>query len=55
MADNRILIRDCSNFTGLSDAHIRISLKSESENRRAADLLVRLCRDRSGGGAVHAG
>jgi threonine-phosphate decarboxylase len=45
MADNRILIRDCSNFSGLSDAFIRISLKSEAENRRATDLLVQLCLD----------
>jgi hypothetical protein len=44
MADHRILIRDCANFTGLSDAFIRISLKTEAENRRATDLLVRLCR-----------
>ncbi len=55
LADHRILIRDCSNFTGLSDAHIRISLKSGPENRRAADLLVGLCRDRMGKGAVDAG
>ncbi len=45
MADNRILIRDCTNFTGLSDAFIRISLKTEKENRRASDLLAQLCRD----------
>ena len=44
MADNRILIRDCTNFTGLSDAFIRISLKTEAENRRAMDLLVQWCR-----------
>ena len=44
MAANRILIRDCSNFTGLSDAFIRISLKTEVENRRATNLLVRWCR-----------
>jgi threonine-phosphate decarboxylase len=44
MADHRILIRDCANFTGLSDAFIRISLKTEAENRRATDLLVRLCQ-----------
>ena len=54
MADNRILIRDCTNFTGLSDAFIRISLKSESENRRAIDLLVHLCRDHANPGSRHA-
>jgi threonine-phosphate decarboxylase len=45
MADNRILIRDCTNFAGLSDAFIRISLKTAIENSRATDLLVQLCRD----------
>jgi len=54
MADNRILIRDCTNFTGLSDAFIRISLKSEAENRRATDLLVQLCRDHATPGIRHA-
>jgi len=54
MADNRILIRDCTNFTGLSDAFIRISLKSEPENRRAADLLANLCRDHANPGTRHA-
>ena len=54
MAENRILIRDCSNFTGLSDAFIRISLKSEAENRRATDLLVHLCRDHANPGSRHA-
>lgn len=54
MADNRILIRDCTNFTGLSDRFIRISLKSEAENRRAADLLVQLCRDHADPGNRHA-
>ncbi len=53
MADNRILIRDCTNFTGLSDRFIRISLKSEAENRRAADLLVDLCRDPVNPGGRH--
>jgi len=44
MAAHRILIRDCSNFTGLSDEFIRISMKSEDENQRAADLLIGLFR-----------
>jgi threonine-phosphate decarboxylase len=44
MAKNRILIRDCTNFKGLSDAFIRISLKTDAENRRAAALLVQCCR-----------
>lgn len=54
MASHRILIRDCANFTGLSEAFIRISLKTEAENRRATELLIRLCRDQSSPGASHA-
>lgn len=46
LATHRILIRDCSNFTGLSDDFIRISMKSEEENRRAADLLIQLYQGR---------
>jgi threonine-phosphate decarboxylase len=55
MADHRILIRDCANFTGLSDAFIRISLKSEMENRRAAGLLEQLIRNHRRRGNVDAG
>jgi threonine-phosphate decarboxylase len=39
MADAHILIRDCANFEGLSDRYIRISLKEEAANQRAAELL----------------
>lgn len=53
MADRKMLIRDCSNFTGLSESFIRISLKGEEENRRATDLLVRLCREHTIKGASH--
>jgi len=45
LAAHRILIRDCANFTGLSDEFIRISMKGEDENRRAADLLIGLFQD----------
>ena len=38
----RILIRDCSNFNGLSDRFIRVSLKSETDNRRLAKALMEL-------------
>jgi len=44
MANHRILIRDCANFVGLSEAFVRLSLKSVPENCRAAELLVQLCR-----------
>ena len=35
----QILIRDCSNFSGLSDRFIRIALKTPEVNRHCADLL----------------
>ena len=54
MATNRILIRDCANFKGLSDKFIRISLKSEKENSRAADLLIQLCQNHTSTGDNHA-
>ena len=38
----KILIRDCSNFAGLSDRYIRISLKSAATNRRLAEALAGL-------------
>ena len=55
MADQGILIRDCSNFTGLDESFIRISMKGETDNRRATELLFRFCRDHAGKGeASHA-
>jgi len=43
LAQNRILIRDCSNFYGLSDRFIRIALKTPEENniciQRLRDIL----------------
>ncbi|MFH1983615.1 MAG: threonine-phosphate decarboxylase CobD [Pseudomonadota bacterium] len=36
----RILIRNCANFNGLSDRYVRVSLKSETENRRCCALLA---------------
>ncbi len=39
LAARRILIRDCSNFEGLSARFIRISLKSSPENRRLCEIL----------------
>lgn len=53
MAEQRILIRDCSNFGGLSEAFIRISIKTAAENRRATDLLVRFCSDPARPGDDH--
>ncbi|MGD9010209.1 MAG: aminotransferase class I/II-fold pyridoxal phosphate-dependent enzyme [Desulfobacteraceae bacterium] len=42
MLDNRILIRDCSNFHGLSDRFIRVSIKHPMQNRRAVDCLAKI-------------
>jgi threonine-phosphate decarboxylase len=42
LAEERILIRDCSNFQGLSDRFIRISPKTPDANRRVAELLADL-------------
>lgn len=39
LAEEKILIRDCSNFEGLSERYIRISLKSEEANQKVVDLL----------------
>jgi threonine-phosphate decarboxylase len=55
MADHGILIRDCSNFKGLSKAYIRISLKSAAHNREVVDRLVQLCGGNSKGRRAHAG
>ncbi len=42
LARKRILIRNCTNFNGLSDRYIRISLKSEKINALLADTLLEL-------------
>jgi threonine-phosphate decarboxylase len=42
LSEEGILIRDCSNFTGLTDRFIRISPKTASANRRVAERLVAL-------------
>jgi threonine-phosphate decarboxylase len=41
LAAERILIRDCSNFAGLSERFIRICPRSHESNRRAAEALAR--------------
>jgi len=45
MARHRLLIRNCSNFRGLSDRFIRISLKTAAENEKAAQMLKQILRD----------
>ncbi len=37
---HRILIRDCSNFQGLSERYIRVSVKTAESNRLLADTLI---------------
>ena len=39
MARHKILIRDCSNFYGLSERFIRIALKGSEANMRCAEIL----------------
>jgi threonine-phosphate decarboxylase len=40
LARHRLLIRDCSNFFGLSDRFVRVALKSSAVNRMAAERLA---------------
>jgi len=42
LAEERILIRNCANFHGLSDRFIRISPKDPTANRRVAQRLAEL-------------
>ncbi|MCK5836552.1 MAG: pyridoxal phosphate-dependent class II aminotransferase [Desulfobacula sp.] len=39
IGQHKILIRDCANFTGLSDQYVRFSLKERPINARLADLI----------------
>jgi len=47
MAKEKLLIRDCSNFHGLSPRFIRISLKDSENNQKAAEILIETCRKQS--------
>ncbi len=40
----KILIRDCSNFEGLSDRFVRISIKTTAANRQCVAILQQLLR-----------
>jgi len=42
MARQRLLIRNCANFPGLSNRYIRISMKTPEINRMAAERLVQV-------------
>lgn len=39
VGEHKILIRDCSNFVGLSDRHVRFSLKERSINLHLAEVI----------------
>ena len=47
LAENRILIRNCTNFEGLSDKFIRVSLKTPEANRRVAEKLMALSNNQA--------
>jgi threonine-phosphate decarboxylase len=42
MAEHKILIRDCSNFHGLSNRFVRIALKTSEANKACADILTKV-------------
>jgi threonine-phosphate decarboxylase len=42
LAKERILVRNCSNFTGLSNDYVRFSLKDETTNLKLAELIKRI-------------
>ena len=44
-AQEKILIRDCSNFIGLTDQYIRISLKQPDINQMVVETLARVMLD----------
>ena len=46
MAQERILIRNCSNFQGLSNRFVRIALKEQEVNQSAAEHLIALMTHR---------
>ncbi len=45
LASRRLLIRNCSNFHGLSDRFVRVALKSSAINEMAADWLVEVIEE----------
>jgi threonine-phosphate decarboxylase len=45
MSHQRILIRNCQNFIGLSDKFIRISLKTAGINQMAAEKLLKIVNE----------
>ncbi|MCF8035769.1 MAG: pyridoxal phosphate-dependent class II aminotransferase [Desulfobacteraceae bacterium] len=52
LLDHRLLIRDCSNFKGLSKHFFRISLKDARTNENAARLIAQFAENRYQGGVL---
>ena len=42
LLEQRVLVRDCKNFRGLDNHHIRIAVKSHAENLKLVKALVRI-------------
>jgi len=40
LLENRLLLRDCSNFEGLSEEFLRLSLKQSGDNQLAAERII---------------
>ncbi len=40
-----ILIRDCSNYTGLSKGYYRVAVKKHEENQRLIQVLAEICQE----------
>ncbi len=47
LAGHKILVRNCSNFKGLSNRYIRVSLKQSEHNRMLAQKLLELVQSES--------
>jgi threonine-phosphate decarboxylase len=48
LAEEKVLIRNCANFEGLSDKFIRVSPKSPEANRLVAQKLIDLSQNQAG-------
>ena len=48
LLDRKILIRDCSNFKGLSRGYYRICIRTQEENERLKEILYSLAGKEAG-------
>ena len=46
MEQKKILIRDCSNYTGLSKGYYRVAVKKHEENQQLVKALKEIERNR---------